>query len=70
MSIFVPVAKKDFLAFRIGPELKAEIQRLAHAEQRSVSQFCELLLRVGVENYKKEGSGYLNISPTKSHAKK
>jgi hypothetical protein len=69
MSIVVRVAKKDFLAFRIGPELKAEIQKVAEGEQRSVSQICELLLRIGIENYKKEGSSYLSVSSARSHSK-
>jgi hypothetical protein len=48
--------KKDFVAFRVSPLLKDEIQKIADAEARSVSQICELLLSEGVELYRKEGA--------------
>jgi hypothetical protein len=53
------VAKKEFLAFRLIPDLKKEIEEIAHREQRSVSQICELLLKGGVEAYRKEGPEYV-----------
>jgi hypothetical protein len=53
------VAKKEFLAFRLIPDLKKEIEEIARREQRSISQICELLLRRGVDAYKKEGPEYL-----------
>jgi hypothetical protein len=49
------VAKTEFLAFRVAPELKRELQRMADDEQRALSQVCEMLLYEGVEAYKKEG---------------
>ena len=33
--------------------------RLADREARSISQICELLLRIGAEQYGKEGSRFL-----------
>jgi hypothetical protein len=48
------VAKTEFLAFRVAPELKREIQRIANDEQRAVSQVCEMLLYDGIEAYKKD----------------
>ncbi len=48
------MAKKDFLAFRINPELKQQIEEIADQEQRSISQICELFLKGAVEDYKKE----------------
>jgi hypothetical protein len=51
--------KKDFVAFRIPPELKKEIQEIADREARSISQICELLLADGVQAYKKEGAKFL-----------
>jgi len=51
--------KKNFLAFRIAPELKNEILEIANSEARSVSQICELLLSDGVEAYKKEGPKFI-----------
>lgn len=56
------VARKIFLGIRIDPELKRALEELASTEERSVSQICELLLRKGVDCYKREGSKYLQSS--------
>jgi len=53
------VAKTEFLAFRVKPELKRDIEQIADDEQRNISQICELLLHEGVEAYKKEGSKFM-----------
>jgi hypothetical protein len=53
--VFVVTTKKGFLAFRVSPDLKNEIQGIANNEARSISQICELLLAEGVQAYKKEG---------------
>ena len=53
------VAKKDFLAFRINPDLKQRIEEIADEEQRSISQICELFLKGAVEDYKKDGPQYI-----------
>jgi len=63
------VAKKQFLAFRLTPELKTEIEQIADSEERSISQVCELFLRGGVEAYKKEGGQYLQQLLTKQKAR-
>jgi len=47
------------LAFRIPTDLKKRLQEVARGEARSLSQICEILLRLGVEGYEKEGSKYL-----------
>ena len=47
------------LAFRISDDLKSDLQGIAESEARSVSQICEILLKLGVEAYKKEGSKHL-----------
>ena len=47
------------LAFRIPSDLKKDLQRIATREARSMSQICELLLRIGVEAYEKDGARYL-----------
>jgi len=53
--------KKDApLAFRIPSELKKGLEQIADREARSISQICELLLKGGVEAYKKEGPEYLH----------
>lgn len=51
--------KTDFLAFRVNPALKREIQQIADDEQRNLSQICEMLLYEGVEAYKKEGDKFM-----------
>jgi predicted transcriptional regulator len=53
------VAKKDFLAFRINPELKRQLEEIADEEQRSISQVCELFLAGAVEDCKKEGPQFI-----------
>ena len=58
-AIVLVVTKKDFLAFRIPPELKNEIQKIADGEARSISQVCELLLAEGVEAYKRDGPRFM-----------
>ena len=57
--ILLVAAKKDFLAFRVSPVLKSEIQEIADSEARSISQVCELLLSEGIEVYKKEGPKFM-----------
>ena len=47
------------LGIRIDPELKTILEEIGEAETSSVSQICELLLRKGVDAYKKEGAKYL-----------
>ena len=51
--------KKGFLAFRVSPDLKDQIQGIANSEARSISQVCELLLSDGVQAYKKEGPKFI-----------
>jgi hypothetical protein len=63
------VPKKDFLAFRINPELKQQIEEIADAEQRSISQICELFLKGAVEDYKKDGPQYIQRLLTKQKHK-
>jgi len=63
------VAKTEFLAFRVSPELKRELQRLADDDQRALSQVCEMLLYEGVEAYKKEGPKFLQRLVAKQKAR-
>ena len=53
------VAKKDFLAFRINPDLKQQIEEIANEEQRSISQICELFLKGAIAQYRKEGPQFI-----------
>jgi hypothetical protein len=57
--VFVVTTKKNFLAFRVSPDLKNDIQGIADSEARSISQVCELLLSEGVQIYKKEGPKFI-----------
>jgi hypothetical protein len=65
------VAKTDFLVFRVNPELKRELQRLADQEQRTVSQVCEMLLYEAIDLYKKDGAKYIQclVAKQKSRSK-
>ncbi len=63
------VAKTEFIAFRVAPELKRELQRIADDEQRALSQLCEMLLYEGVESCKKEGPKFLQRLVAKRKAR-
>jgi hypothetical protein len=72
VSSYIPVvAKTEFLAFRIAPELKRELQGIADDEQRALSQVCEMLLHEGVDAYKKEGRKFIQrlVAKQKSRVK-
>ena len=65
-----PEMRKDApLAFRISAELKRKLVRLAKREARSVSQVCEMLLQIGVEEYDKGGAAYLQRTVHQAHDK-
>jgi hypothetical protein len=51
--------KDTALSFRVPRRLKADLQKLALTEGRSVAQVCEALLAGGLEIYKEEGPKYL-----------
>jgi len=58
--------KKGFLAFRVSPDLKSEIQGIADNEARSISQVCELLLSEGSRpTRRKDPSLYSAWSPSR-----
>jgi hypothetical protein len=63
------VAKTEFLALRVAPELKRELQRIADDEQRAMSQVCEMVLYEGVEAYKKEGPKFIQRLVAKQKAR-
>lgn len=63
------VAKTEFIAFRIAPELKRELQRIANEEQRPLSQVCEMFLYEGIEGSKKEGSKFIQRLVAKQKAR-
>ena len=52
--------KKDSaLSFRVSSQLKAELEKVALNEGRSLAQVCEALLTGGLEIYKSQGSRFL-----------
>jgi hypothetical protein len=55
----IQMRKDSPLAFRIQADLKKRLLRLAKQESRSLSQVCEMLLKIGVDEYEKEGHKYL-----------
>jgi hypothetical protein len=57
------MARRIFLGIRINPELRRTLEEISDAETRSVSQVCELLLKRGVDSYKKEGARYFQPTP-------
>lgn len=62
--------KKDTaLSFRVSKRLKGELEKLASAEGRSLSQVCEALLTGGLEAYQKEGPAYLQRYLSRNRAK-
>jgi hypothetical protein len=68
-AIVFVVTKKGFLAFRVSPDLKSEIQGIASSEARSISQVCELLLSEGVRVYTKEGPKFIQRLVAKQKAR-
>jgi hypothetical protein len=57
--LYFGVAKTEFIAFRVAPELKRELQRIAADEQRAFSQICEMFLYEGIESAQKEGPKFM-----------
>ena len=55
----IQMRKDAPLAFRIRLDLKKRLLKLAKQEARSLSQICEMLLKIGVDEYDKEGHKYL-----------
>ena len=62
------VMKKDApLAFRIHADLKRKLLRLAKREARSLSQICEMLLTIGVNECERAGPNYLQKTHSQSN---
>ena len=39
--------------------MRRDVWRIADEEQRTITQICEMLLREGLEAYKKEGAKFM-----------
>ena len=63
------MAKTEFVAFRVAPDLKRELQRISDDEQRALSQVCEMLLYEGVGAYKQEGPKFIQRLVAKQKAR-
>jgi predicted transcriptional regulator len=63
------VAKTEFLAFRVAPDLKRELERIANDEQRTLSQICEMFLYEAVEGTKKDGPRFIQRLVAKQKAR-
>ena len=68
-SYISEVARTGFLVFRVNPELRRDIQQIADEEQRTITQICEMLLREGIEAYKKEGPKFMQRLVAKQKAR-
>lgn len=58
-SAQVMTAKDERIGFRVASDVKDALVHIAMKEGRSLAQICELLLRGGIHEYKKEGPKYL-----------
>jgi hypothetical protein len=65
------VARTGFLVFRVDPDLRRDIQRIADEEQRTLTQICEMILYEGVEAHKREGPKFMQrlLAKQKARAK-
>jgi hypothetical protein len=63
------MARRIFIGIRIDPDLRKSLEEVGNAEERSVSQVCELLLRKGIEAYKRDGAKYLRKSDVRQKDK-
>lgn len=57
----IGMRKDTALSFRIPGRLKAELEKVALSEGRSLAQICEAFLTSGLEIYKKEGTNSLQL---------
>ncbi len=57
------------MVFRVAPELRQDVQRIADEEQRTITQVCEMLLYEGVEAYQKEGPKFMQRLVAKQKAR-
>jgi hypothetical protein len=58
---------KDFISIRLDTELKAELQKAAELERRSISNFGRLLIEYAWSQYLKAGSMRELIAHPESH---
>jgi hypothetical protein len=51
--------KDQQIGFRLPANLKKELHDLARREGRTLSQVCEIFVAAGLQEYRKNGSKYL-----------
>lgn len=54
-----PMKKDTRLTFRVESHVKKSLEAIAAREGRSVAQICDAFLKAGADEYKKQGSKYL-----------
>ena len=59
MLEFPPMKKDMRFTFRIGSDLKKDLETIAAREGRSVAQICDAFLKAGSETYREKGPKYL-----------
>ena len=52
------MAKTNAISFRFEPELRAELERIAARENRTLSNLVETVLKAFVEQDKRKGSAH------------
>jgi hypothetical protein len=45
--------RAEYVGVRVGEQMKTDLQQIAAAEARTISQVCEMLLAFGIGRYKK-----------------
>jgi hypothetical protein len=56
------MTKDERIGIRVSAELKRALIQIAKKEDRSLAQFCEILLRSAVASYKEDGPASLQRS--------
>jgi len=58
MNYDVAMAKSNAISFRFEPELRADLERIAARENRTLSNLVETVLKAFVEQDKRKGSAH------------
>jgi len=58
LHYIVAMAKTNAISFRFEPELRAELERIAARENRTLSNLVETVLKAFVEQDKRKGSAH------------
>jgi hypothetical protein len=67
-TIRIAMTKDAPVAFRIESDLKKRLLKAAKQEARSLSQICEMLLTIGMNEYDQKGHRFLKQAPMSKRA--